>query len=147
MCYTRDHRSSDLKYVCPYHILNVHVHQLFITYQHGVTFYFEKRGDYILVCGIHFIHRYNFYFPQLLHLVDIFSTVFWASSPGQYKQRRLNIEKVFNNYGKSCLSLSILSAVNSIISIKDNQFIFSFMLVGQYSVLSLRSGQLFFDGS
>ena len=39
MCYTRDHLIPILDYVCTYHIVIIHVFQLSITYQHGVTFY------------------------------------------------------------------------------------------------------------
>ena len=59
-------------------------------------------------------------FPQLLHLISICSTVFWSSCSLLYQQLIWNIENIFTNYGKSVVSLSILSAVYSMIFKNDN---------------------------
>ena len=57
-----------------------------------------------------------FSFPQLLHLIEIFTPVFFILSYLGFRQQLiLSIKNSFNDYGKSVLSLSILSAVNPMI--------------------------------
>ena len=71
------------------------------------------------------------YFPQLLHLRAIFTTLFWSSGSISYQKCIWNIKSIFSNDGNSVISLSILSAVYSMMLIKGKQLITSFMLVGQ----------------
>ena len=70
-------------------------------------------------------------FPQLLHLIGIFSILFWSSCPLLYHQLIWNIDNIFNNDGNSVIVFSILSEVYSMISKKDNRLIPFFILVGQ----------------
>ena len=88
-----------------------------------------------------------FYLPQIIHFIATFSAVFSSTTPGLYQHLILNIENSFKIYGTSFLSFSILYAVNSIIPQKGNQWRLSFMYVGQYSVLLLRSIFFSIDGN
>ena len=87
----------------------------------------------------YFIHRYHYFYYTITTPYIYFFCCILITPPGLYQQRILNIENIFNNDGNIFFSFSLLSEVNSMISKIGNQLIPSFMLVGQYSVLLLRS--------
>ena len=130
MCYNREHLLSNLDYVFPYQILTVHVFQLSMAYQHGITL--NKKKEVITslwLVFIFFIHK-PVYFPQLIRLIAIFSTLFWSSCSLSHQKRIWNID-FFNKNDYSVISFYFLSTVYSMIFRNGNQLITSFMLVGQ----------------
>ena len=97
MCCSKDNLSSILNYVFPYHIIVVHVFQLSITYHHGVTVYStQKLWLYLGMWYSNYPHLSFFSFPQLLHLIALFSNLIFLTPPYY-----TNIENSFNNDGKS----------------------------------------------
>ena len=86
-------------------------------------------------------------FPQLLHIMEhFFYYSFYIIFPWIPPTFNLKHWIFFKNDGNRLLYLSILSAVNFMISIKGNQLRLSFIIFGQYSVLSLRSIFFLIDG-